>query len=987
MMALRTRHIDVAIQTLDNDIDPRRAVPGQLTSLVNGGFDRRGRITKRRGFDRLTTSGLSGTVRSVFVQSDQICAITTSGLYQYDSTLVKWFQRTGDAAVRLAGVEVEPVIGLINKQGGTTDIGAVVSWAYANGYGLICTETASGSSHVRRQVFFNTTTGRQLYDLEDTSSTGMRRAGRAGNTLLALGPPAATSLPYSAYLTGSLGSFSAPTTGTLTLTNSASVGVDGAWDVCSDDTHSGAWVAYRRTATDIGIARASAVPALSSQSTTTISLDITRLACYYHSGSDKLFVAYSDGSAVKWKAYSVAGNTWSAEQTVVPTGVPYTLGWVTESSSSVILATSTEITATSLYQTDARSFNTGTLALGTSWILSGQSLAAKPTTFGGSPALVTSRRDNTYPELSLVKLDSTITSNMVLLADVRNDTPQPTMAQANLCQIEAIGTTLALPLARTTSIILNGGVNSYTWSVELATVETTPTTPPVKAAFLGGTYLASGYVAHYDGTHFREAVPVSPPDINSNAVAVTGGFIDSTGGTLSLNYRTEYQYTDRQALIHRSAVSLPYAVSVASGASVNAVTLRPNDPPSWMYGYYSSNGQIVAWRTESLGEIYYYTGRAAFGSTLVDTTAVGDLIDNPILYDGTELPITTPPAPYSLAPVGGRLWIVPATRDELWPSKIPVDGYAPQWSAELVVELPGRSAPITAVADLDGTAIVLTEGEIFAVPGDGPDNLGAGGWGEARRLAVESSCDNPRSVISTPLGVMFQAADGFRLLDRTLSLARKGDGALWGTEMDTYATATVASVVHLPARHQVRWVLSDSSADMLVYDYKVGQWSTYNLSTVPGDSAVYQGRHVVVDASANQVMLEAEAGTYSDAGEYVEMSLEMVLSLAGIAGHQRVRRIWLVCGDQSAHGMEVKLYSDDATSPDQTTTWSEADIDLLSSPDLRVRVVKSRSNRLKVAIRDTAPAGSAGEGYYLTGLRVEVGVLPGARPQASGNRH
>src|SRR6185436_17856552 len=69
-------------------------------------------------------------------------------------------------------------------------------------------------------------------------------------------------------------------------------------------------------------------------------------------------------------------------------------------------------------------------------------------------------------------------------------------------------------------------------------------------------------------------------------------------------------------------------------------------------------------------------------------------------------------------------------------------------------------AEVTAVSCMDGIWYVFTRDSIFAVTGDGPDDMGNGFFAEPRRVSSVVGCVSHRSLVEIAEGMLFFARDG-----------------------------------------------------------------------------------------------------------------------------------------------------------------------------------------------------------------------------------
>lgn len=397
---------------------------------------------------------------------------------------------------------------------------------------------------------------------------------------------------------------------------------------------------------------------------------------------------------------------------------------------------------------------------------------------------------------------------------------------------------------------------------------------------------------------------------------------------------------------------------------------------------------VVTYRTTGDEDVFYRSSSASsptYNVTTQDTVALTDSLTDTALVGAPQLYTTgsvleNSPAPPCSMPIDhkGRLWVLDTTNPlTLWYSKQVVSGTPIQFSSFLTLDVDPTGGNITGLASIDDRLIIFKTNSIFVLQGDGPDSTGANNtFGTPVRLPTDSGCVNLRSLVVTPAGVMFQSSQGIQLLDRSLSVSYIGKDV---EGLIQNQTVTSARLVQSP--NQVRFTLGNGTA--LVYDLLTGFWSSFtNHAAV--DVAFYGGVYTMAK-STGAVWTEA-AGTYTDAGSFVPMSLTTSwLQLAGIQGFQRVRRA-LVFGDyENSHNLVVAVSYDFASTPTQTDT-----IAVTSPPtgaeQYRIHLANQKCQAIQFTISDTQN-GAAGESLRITGLTLEVAVKKGLNKIPAANSY
>lgn len=353
----------------------------------------------------------------------------------------------------------------------------------------------------------------------------------------------------------------------------------------------------------------------------------------------------------------------------------------------------------------------------------------------------------------------------------------------------------------------------------------------------------------------------------------------------------------------------------------------------------------------------------------------------PYTLGGASLPNLQPPCLIAMVVFDGRLWGIDHTRRQLWFSKSLVPGEVPGWAADFTIPTPFDA---TALAVMDGNLIVFGEERIGAVTGTGPSESGAGlGYSQVQFVATDHGCIEPRSVVVTPVGCIYQAPNGLALLDRGLNTRYIGRAV-----MDTLASyPTITSAIVHPQETVVLITCVTDGPDVgsspdtgarLVYDYRLDRWSVDYilggkaiLSQVVCDSKVYILTH------DGAVYVEDRA-TGLDAGSWVTMRIKLApVRVGGILGYQRVWRVAIVGESLSSHNLAVKTYSDDRAASDQTRTYSNTTTSLTSPELVQLRLKRQLCHSLSVEVSDASPSsGSVGVGYgpRVGGITLELAV-------------
>lgn len=351
---------------------------------------------------------------------------------------------------------------------------------------------------------------------------------------------------------------------------------------------------------------------------------------------------------------------------------------------------------------------------------------------------------------------------------------------------------------------------------------------------------------------------------------------------------------------------------------------------------------------------------------------------------GGVLGSNAPPPARVIAASQDRLLVgaVANNAHQIFPSKIRTAGEVAAFNGDLALTIPPEGGRIMALAHLQETLVAFKERAIFALPGDGFSNTGAGQqFGPPRLLSGDVGAESQRAVILFPGGLLFKSLKGWYVLAGWQAPDYVGDAV---AEFDDEEVKAISLV---ETQHQVRIMTSER---MLVWDYltnreRGGAWSEWPMADGL-DSVVWRGSHMVV---ANSGEILKQATTFAGATDTCALDVETAwIQTAGIAGFQRIYE-FLVTGEyRSDHRLRIRTkynYDDSAYVDDVYKTPSVA----IAGRPLQTRYQPSRQQceaikiRLTVNDPDTDDLVLAGEGARLTGITLRYGMTPGLFRQLS----
>lgn len=484
--------------------------------------------------------------------------------------------------------------------------------------------------------------------------------------------------------------------------------------------------------------------------------------------------------------------------------------------------------------------------------------------------------------------------------------------------------------------------------------------------------IGSGTLLMYDGNntveHGFHLYPENFTVTNSNTF--DGGIGEGLYG-----YQVVYEWIDNEGQTHRSSPSTTVSIDVGTGGGKNTLvipTLRITE---------KQTATIAIYRTIANGSIYFRIDPmlAAFpinNSVSVDTVTVVDsvgdnnIIGNEQIYTLVEVENIAAPATNLMGEYKNRLIVIPSEDPYTWWfSKQVITGSPVEFSDLFQKNVGTVGGELRGIARLDDKLILFKESSIYYVTGTGPAPNGTNDdFADPQFVTADAGLLDPRSIVVTPVGLMFKSAKGIYLLDRSLQ------ARYIGAAVEDFNAYTVRGAKLIPTQNQVRFILSNGTA--LVYDYfwtdesGIGQWAVFSNIAATSD-VLFGGLHTYT-TSAGQVFRES-AGAYLDGATGINTSFKTgPLNLAGLQGYERAYFFYFLAQYISSHTLTINIYYDyDATTVAQTLTITPTAGDL---EQWRVFLSKQKCQAFQIELIEGA---SLGAGFYMSGLDLVVGLKKG----------
>jgi hypothetical protein len=992
-MPLQKQNLSVTFAGgLDTKTDPLQVAPGKFLNLVNSFFDKGALLTKRNGFVPTTTLPVAATTISTY--KDGLVAVgSTLQAFNQDSN--QWVS-TGN--ITPISLDVTPLVRTSTSQ---TSIDVAVA---SNGLSCSVWLDANGTSYYQVS---NSLTG-QIVVAQTAleASSVLARVFALGNYLMItyLNNAAGVHLKYVAI---PIYNPSSPTAATdiSTVVESITAGYDG----CVANTR--LYLAY--SASDGGGAvRVTSIGATLAQGNT--------IALAGHVASRVSVTADTSGSnSIIWVTYlettvndvyttalsSALVSVLAQTRIYVATAINN----ITSCATGNVLTVFTDVPGTYSYTPNAVtnhvSKKTVTLAgtIGSvSVIQAGVGLGSKSFFIGTTMYMLMTYGQAYQPTYFMIDSSGNIVGKLAYSNGGGYITTQILPGVSISGDIASIGylfVDLLVPVNKTQGVTKISGVYTQTGiNICAFNFSTVASTVEIGSAM----HITGGFLSMFDGIKpVEHGFHVWPEDIAIATSAAGGLLTDQT-----YFYVATYEWTDAQGNIHRSAPSVPVTKVTAGG---NTSTNTINVPMLRLTA--KSNVRIVLYRWSTAQQSYYQVSTVASPNVnvptsnsiaITDTLADSSILGNALLYTtGGVIEDIAAPATDVFTLYKSRLFLLNSeNRNQIWFSKQVIEATPVEMSDLLSIYVAptlgsqGSTGPITALSNMDDKLIIFKGNAIYYITGQGPDNTGAqNDFSDPVFITSTAGTTNPKSIVSTPNGLMFQSNKGIWILKRDMSTE------YIGAPVEAFNSKIVNSATTIPGTNQVRFTLQDE-IDCLVYDYYFQQWGTFtNIRAVA--STIYQSLHTYLNTGGS--IVQETPGLYLDGSVPVALSFTTGwMSLAGLQGYERLYEVTLLGNYISPHLLHIGLSYDYNSSQTQTIvinpdnyTPSYGDDSLYGGEETysvgtveqwRLFPERQKCQSFQISLTETYDPSlgvDAGAGFTMSGMNLVMGAKKGYAPKAA----
>jgi len=972
---------------LDTKTDDRQTPAGKLLELKNGQFTKTGAISKRYGYRALSRAIEGGTTidaaQAISSFKDELVLFSGSRVYSYVTAVGKWLDR--GAAISVIAIDRQ-ILRTNNTQQLNPDV------AYSNGVEMYAWEDSTGG--VRYSVVDADTGAFVVSSGLVNATAGKPRLAAFNNRIYAFYTDGINNL-----LRKDVAPLS-PTTISVESTVFADLSAFSSFDVIASPDGTALYLAYLSSATagTIFVAKYTAGATLVGLATVATGANATDGS---HSAVDlcataagNVWVSWSTGAHVKTACFDsalvpvLAATNIQDVRAETLTGVEHSTVGNLQLCYETYDATPSKRTVVSKTVTVGGAVaSVGTL----------RSVGLSSRAFAGPASrYVNVAHESTFQSTYFTIDISAAPFNVVAKI---NATVGGGLRTNNMvsCIVEPATNVFLWANSIKDKLISEANTTFSLLGVSSTRLDYANTDRFLSTTFSDSLLFVGGILNSYDGVSVTEhSFHLYPEGVTAAPAGADGSL--STG---QYQYAVCYEWTDNAGQIQRSAPSVPVTVNAVATnhCTVTAPTLRITAKQGTR-----TAPNIVIYRTTADGTLFFrVTSSVAplHNDPTVDTVQFVDVASdtsiqsNELLYTtGNVLDNAAPPACKLISLFNNRV-VVSGLEDQnlIWFSKNKFDNtnfntIPAEFAAELTIGVNPRGGAITALGLLDEKLIIFKESALFALAGDGPNDTGAGEtFADPAFVTADAGCKNPNSVITTPVGLMFQSDKGIYLLDRSLQ------ATYIGAPVEAFNSEVITSATLNQNSNQV--IFTTTSGTALVYDYYAQQWATWTNHSAE-DSDLFEGVFTYVKNTGNVYVQDSTM--FTDAGKPVFLSWTTAnLSFAGLAGYQRAFRCYLLGHYKSAHSLDISVAFDYNPSYEQFATvdasqgisvWGGDATWGSSSPWggeyvpylHRVDFARQRCTSIRLKVTDSQSS-NYGEGYAISAVVFEVGAMPG------GNRN
>ena len=520
---------------------------------------------------------------------------------------------------------------------------------------------------------------------------------------------------------------------------------------------------------------------------------------------------------------------------------------------------------------------------------------------------------------------------------------------------------------------------------------------------IGNNFIITGGIVNmYDGQSIVEhGFLLYPENVTASAVGSGGSLADG-----SYQIFLVYEWTDNFGQIHRSRPSVAETVTCSAGGTDSITVTAPTLRLTRKNGDNRTNVSIVGYVTEANGSVpYRFTSISTpiLNDMTVDTVSLGTItsvsISNEILYTtGSVLPNDPAPSCSVIEVFQNRVWLGGLEEsNSVYFSKENKANAPVEFSDEFTKTISSGGGRITSLSFVDDKLLAFKVDRFFITYGDGPNDTNTlGGFSEFENVSIDVGCDNQRSIAKLPSGIVIKTQKGVYRIDSTLN------AQYVGAPVEEFNNLTMTSANLLAGRNEVFMTHQDGNA--LIYNYYYDRWSSAVFLEASG-ATIWKNQFVLLKTSGT--ILAQNENIYKDADASYGIVLESGwISLGNLSSYKRIYQLLFFGDYKSKHKIRVKIaydnneawehvgvydptsefpvefYGDDSPYGESGTVYGGDQIDYC----IRVNMKRQKCSSFRFRFEELTESATTGthEGLTISDVGILVGLKKGVvkKPQS-----
>jgi hypothetical protein len=443
-------------------------------------------------------------------------------------------------------------------------------------------------------------------------------------------------------------------------------------------------------------------------------------------------------------------------------------------------------------------------------------------------------------------------------------------------------------------------------------------------------YIAGGVVQEYDSEVVRPAGFLHWPEYTLAASAAGGAL------TASSTYTYRIYLVERNALgewIRSTAITKTVALAVGDNRVV--ITLPPlpflsRDRFKWEIYRSAANLSLLKLVTQvdpsSFGSTYLLSRSTSYtyNDIIADATIATNALDPaPALTQAGYgvLDQQPPPSCEMIANGRDRVWFAGGSIDpgSVAYTRLYDPGEAPLWNEALTVQVDRSSEEISGLGFMADSVAVFKPSRIYAVSGDGPDNLGRGDFDTPRLAITDTGCVSPDSIALIPWGIAFQSNKGIRIVTPGYGILNVGLPVDPAVSEDDPRIASVS-------RDVVRFQGASDTLSLCYREADKPRWSMWTYGAV--SACLWKGNVIVAPSGMDSyrgIVWQESMSTFLDGGNFYSLYVDLGWEFPEKSGAWGKFRWWTLVGRYlSLHKLNGYVQYDFNEAPIYDFTWDPA---------------------------------------------------------------